>query len=437
MQRQAAPATSIPQSRQTRDWVADANLDAHPIGTWLLQLGFDTWIRTLYHRVVLLPDDFHIAPGTMIASNHQRDIDGPLLGTSVARRKRLRFRWPPPFYATREDLFRPGILARLTVHWPRPVSALLGCISLSWFFPMGHAEPMRRVREYTLGETLQALVDAGCGTSDAATLLNARGRRETGLVPRTCSVREAATRRGLPLEAWWGLRRLTLPALRRVAPAFRDAVDRQLAHFANRLDRGHCIYFSPEGTISRDGHFCRVRAGFFRVARMTRSPPLIQPMAIGYDTLAPGRSRVVVRVGPPFRADTSLDRRAFDAALRHAVLQWAPITPSHLLARWLLHGPATFSCADLAGWFVGGIAALRTAHPSLDPLFAGPRTGRLASERLRWLERRHLVTREGDVYRNTCARDVAPGWRTPANVVRYLDNNLADLLPDRERILPC
>lgn len=437
MQRQATPATSIPQSGQTRTWVAGADLEAHPIGTWFVQVGVDTWIRTLYRRVVLLPEDFHIAPGTMIASNHQRDIDGPLLGTSVARRRHLRYRWPPPFYATREDLFRPGILARLTVRWPRPVSALLGRISLAWFFPLGHAEPMRRVREYTLGETLRALIDAGCGDADAATLLNARGRRETGLLPGTCSLREAATRPGLPLEAWWGLRRLTLPALRRVAPAFREAVDRQLAFFAKRLDHGHCIYFSPEGTISRDGHFCRVRAGFFRVTRMTRMPPLIQPMAIGYDTLAPGRSRVVVRVGAPFRADTTLDRRGFDAALRHAVLQLAPITPSHLLAHWLVHGPATFTCAGLAGWFVRGVAALRTAHPSLDPLFIDAHVERLARDRLRWLERRHLVAREGDVFRNTCARDVAPGWRTPANIARYLDNSLADLLPERERILSC
>jgi hypothetical protein len=198
--------------RRSRSWLPDADLDAHPFGSWLLEMGFDVWIRMVYNRVVVLPDDFHLAPGTLIASNHQRDVDGPMLGTLLARRRGLRFEWPLPFYATREDLFRPGILSRLTVHWPRSVSALLGYISLAWFFPLGRAEPMRRVREYTLGETLRALCDAGLGEVDCASLLNARGRRETGIATGALSVSAAANRRDLPLESWWGLRRLTLPA---------------------------------------------------------------------------------------------------------------------------------------------------------------------------------------------------------------------------------
>ena len=55
----------------------------------------------------------------------------------------------------------------------------------------------------------------------------------------------------------------------------------------------------------------------------------------------------------------------------------------------------------------------------------------------RWLERRELLIREGDRFRNACSRDAPPGWHTPANVVRYLDNNLEDLVPDVARVLPC
>ena len=405
---------------------------ANPFGTWLLEMGFDLFLCSAYRREIVLPEDFHIAPGTLIASNHQRDVDGPMLGTLLVQRRGLRFKWPLPFYAAREDLFRPGILSRLTVHWPRPLSALLGHVSLAWFFPLGHAEPMRRVREFTLGEALRALLDAGCGDADCASLLNARGRRELAVTP-GASLRDVLERAGARLEAWWGLRRLTLPALHRIAPAFRTAVAAQLAHFTRRLDRGDSVYYAPEGTISMDGHFSRIRAGFFRLARAAEIPPWIQPMALSYDSLSPGRTRVVLRIGRHFRADTSLDRRAFDAALRRSILSLAPITPSHLLAHFLLHGPAHFTRDELAGWLARNLASLSAKDASLDPLWSRVAIPALARRRLRWLVRKRLVARDGNGFRNLCPRDAEAGWRHPANVVRYLDNGLADLAPDLHR----
>ena len=434
MQRRTTPAATPADPAWTHPPTAiDA---AHPVGNWLLQMGFDLWIRMCYDREVVMPENFVLAPGSLIASNHQRDVDGPMLGLVLAQRKGFHFLGNPPFYATREDLFRPGILARLTVHWPAPLSALLGHISLAWFFPLGRTEPMRRVREFTLGEALHALLDAGLGDVDGSTLLNVRGQRELGVRHATLAT---CIERANPaiLENWWGLRRLKVSALEAIAPAFRATVDAQLEHFAQRLDRGCCVYFSPEGTISMDGHFCRTREGFFRLVHLATTPPWIQPMALGYDTLGPGRSRVVVRTGDRFRADTGLDHRAFDAALRATVLQLAPVTPSHLLARWLLHGPRAFTRDELAGWLAQCCTTLRAARPSLDPLFTRQNVASIAHARLRWMERKSLVVRRGVGFENTCPRDAPPGWHTHAGIARYLDNNLTDLVPGVDRVLPC
>lgn len=417
-------------------WLPDAELDAHPAGTWLLQMGFDVWISVFYRRTLILPDGFHIAPGTLIASNHQRDVDGPMLGTVLVQRHGLRFLHPLPFFATREDLFRPGILARLTVHWPRPLSALLGRVSLGWFFPLGRAEPMRRAREFTLGEALRALVDAGLGATDCAGVINARGLRELGVhhAPvADCMARGAPA----PLENWWGLRRLTPVGRQAIATRFRLTVAAQLAQFAQRLDRGRCVYFAPEGTISMDGHFGRIRAGFFRLARAAAVPPWIQPMAMAYDALAPGRTRVVAHIGPRLRANPNLDRRAFDARLRQVVLDLVPVTPSHLLARWLLHGPQRFTPDQLAAWLARSVDTLHGAHPAMDPRLTRPSIPVIVNARLRWLERTQLVVRCGESFENRLPRDAAPGWQTPANTARYLDHQLADLVPDPERVLPC
>lgn len=434
MQRQATPATSNPRTGTTPP---GAEPDAHPLGTWLLQMGFDMWIRGVYNRVAVLPDNHRIAPGTLIASNHQRDVDGPMLGTVLIRRRGLHFQWPLPYFATREDLFRPGILARLTVHWPRMISAALGHVSLAWFFPLGHTEPMRRVREFTLGEALHALIDAGHGDTDCTSLLNARGRRELG-VDAIMSVRDTlASTPPATLEHYWGLRRLTPSARQWLLPAFRTAINAQLEHFTRRLDRGHSVYFAPEGTISMDGHFGSIRGGFFSLVQMAASPPWILPMALAYDTLGPGRSRVVIRIGTSSRADVSLERREFNAALRHAIESLVPITPSHLLARYLLHGPASFAQDDFAQWLAHALTALRAAKRSLDPLFADSSVDAIANARLRWLERKGLVVRRGSSFDNACPRDAAPGWRTPAGIARYLDNHLADLSPGMDLMPPC
>lgn len=433
MPRRGIPATP---KRHAWRWLPDAELDAHPLGTWLLQMGFDLWISAFYRRTIILPRGFHIAPGTLIASNHQRDVDGPLLGTVLVRRRGLRFQHPLPFFATREDLFQPGILARLAVHWPRPLSALLGRVSLGWFFPLGRAEPMRRVREFTLGEALCALVDAGLGATDCAALLNSRGLRELEVhhVPlAACCTRAQRDR----LEQWWGLRRLTPLGRQAIAADFRLTVATQLAQFAHRLDRGRCVYFAPEGTISMDGHFGRIRAGFFRLARAAAVLPWIQPMAMGYDALASGRARVVAHVGPHFRADAALDRRAFTSALRDAVLKLVPVTPSHLLARWLLHGPRSFTRDQLVAWTARAVDTLHGVHPALDPMLTRTSVPAIVSARLRWMERTQLVVRRGEYFDTRLPRDAPPGWQQPANAARYLDNQLADLIPDVARAMPC
>lgn len=409
----------------------------HPIASWLMQFVGDLYIEAMYRREVIRPPGFRMKPGSMIASNHQRDVDGPMLGTTLLDRHGLRFLGVLPYYATREDLFRPGILARFTVHWPRAVSGLLRRISLAWFFPLGRTEPMRRVREFTLGDALRALVAEGLGDADAGSLLNARGQRETGPPPGERSVNALLERDDDVLEQSWGLRRLSREARATIAPGFRATVERQIAHFAARLDRGCCIYFAPEGTISTCGPFGRVRAGFYRIACAAETPPWIQPIGLGYDTLAPGKSRVVIRIGQAFPAEPGVGRCDFDAKLRHAVLDLVTITPSHLLARFLLHGPTSFAGDELSRWLAQAHAKLSANDAAVDPLFERVPVERLTARRLRWLHRKGLVAREGSRFRNICPRDVPPGWRRPVNIVRYLDNALSDFLPDIERLAPC
>ena len=69
MQQHATPAAP---TRPTLARLPDAGIDAHPFGSWLLQMGFDLWIRTVYDREIVMPAGFRLAPPSLIASNHSR-----------------------------------------------------------------------------------------------------------------------------------------------------------------------------------------------------------------------------------------------------------------------------------------------------------------------------------------------------------------------------
>lgn len=405
-------------------WLPDAELDPHPRRTWLAECGFDLTVLALFRKEEILPPDYRLDPGTFVVSNHQRDSDVPILTTVLCQRKGFHIRWPLPFFASREDFFQARFLEGLLYAWPRPLRCLLGWVPLGWFFRIVRCRPMRRVREFTLNDVLRELPD----DYDLAQGLNTRGRREVGVKPE-------ARQRPFKLR-FWGLRRLNLDARRRIGPDFRARIAAQLEHFASLLDAGRVVYFAAEGTISGDGRLHRVRAGPYRLVRLAAEQPPILPVALSYDPLGPGRLRVIIRVGEPFRTREAEHRFDFDAILEREIRELYPVNASHLLGRFLMVGPETFSRESLSQWLRRGRECLREAGLTLDPALLRADCDRLAERRLGWLERKGLVKRYGAQWHNRCPRDVPPGWGRAASVARYLDNALDDYLgalaPDLE-----
>jgi 1-acyl-sn-glycerol-3-phosphate acyltransferase len=408
----------------TFKWLPDAERDPHPRRTWLAECAFDLTVRALFRKEEILPADYRLDCGTFVVSNHQRDADVPVLTTVLCRREGFHIRWPLPFFASREDFFQARFLERLLYAWPWPLRRLLGAIPLGWFFRIVRCQPLRRVREFTLKDALRELPR----DYDLAEALNARGQREVGAKPK-------AGEQPVKLR-FWGLRRLGREARQRLAPDFRLNVTAQLEYFASRLDAGRSVYFAPEGTISGDGRLRRVRAGPYRVAQLAAAPPPILPVALSYDPLGPGRLRVIIRVGEPFQSRASDNRAAFDAILEREIRELYPVNASHLLGRFLMVGPETFSRETLSQWLRQARECLRKTSLTLDPALLRADCDRLAERRLGWLERKGLVKRDGVQWHNCCPRDVPPGWDRPAAMVRYLDNALDDYLealaPDLE-----
>lgn len=415
--------------------IPDAELDPHPRLTWLIEMGFDVCVRLLYRKQEVWPENFKLEPGTLVVSNHQRDSDVPILATSLCARHGWRFRRPMTFFVAREDMFWPGFLTEYLPGRP-PLTQLLGMIRLRRFFEAARACPMRRVREFSLGETLDALRAAGLENADPASLFNSRGQRELlGIFKKLPGYLADLDRRRLRGFSPWGLRRLRLQTLRRIAPAFRVTVREQLEGYVRRLDAGRSVYIAPEGVTSETGRFGRVRLGPRWLYRHTRHPPTLLPAALSYDALAPGKLRAIVHVGRPVRQLDASGEAVFAARLRHMILELYMLNPSHLIARFLAAGPERFSTAKFSAWMehAAGIAARQ--NTAIDPLLVHAPVETLCAKRLRWLERQRLIGREGTGWCNLVDRGAIAGWQRPASVVRYLDNALADVWPELSRVL--
>ncbi|HEY3521326.1 MAG TPA: hypothetical protein VGK80_09825 [Rhodanobacteraceae bacterium] len=415
------------------DWLPDPEAYEHPRLSWLIECGFELTVWALYRREKLLPRDFRLHAGTLIVSNHQRESDVPILATALCRRNGVRILDPLPFFAMREDLLRRDALARLLWTWPRWIARTLAVIPLAWFFEAIRTRALRRLREFTLGETQESLIACGLGDSAPDIVFNARGLREISAQQDPLPERVRDIELGAMWRTYWGLRRLRLHALSRLAPQLHQTIESHIDRLAALLAAHRTLYIAPEGTISPEGHFGRVRAGPWEVCTRLRAPPGIRPVALSYDALAPGRLRVVVNAGalaPP----QLHNRRDFDADLRARILELCAITPSHLVARFLRDGPAHFATEDLANWLRRGCEAARDAGLILDPICSRQPPLELARERLDWLRRKRLVEREAEEWRNRWPRGAVPGWDAPENIVPYLVNSLEDFAPQLLRM---
>lgn len=400
-------------------WLPDAELDPHPCRTWIGACCFDLVVTALYRLRLIYPPDYQLVPGMLVVSNHRRDADVPLLASALCQRKGLRLRWPLPFWASREDLFHRGFLREYLHTWPRPLRIAVGWIPLARLLYAMRVEPLRRVREFTLAEAFADLA----ATDDGMHCLNRRGRQE--LSASDAALGAAANS---PMHRVWGLRRLHGSARATLAPGFRATIDAQLARFADLLDAGRIVYFAPEGTVSQDGRFGRLRAGTWLLVQRTTAQPPILPVALSYDALQAGRLRAIIHVGTPMTAYCAHDRRRFDGMLEKQIRRLYPLNASHLASRYLVAGPATFTRAELACWFAHAREWLAAAGCMLDPHLARADADVLAGRRLGWLRRQQLVTRTQAGWRNCWPRAARAGWHSAAATVRYYDNALQDHL---------
>ncbi|HET7633744.1 MAG TPA: hypothetical protein VFK51_03340 [Burkholderiales bacterium] len=324
------------------------------------------------------------APGTLLLVTHRRDADVPIIGNLIACAPAMKAADRVPHFVAREDLFHSGLLWEYTERWPTPVREALSLINLLPVMRVLHAHPMRRVPEHSVREVLGDAL-ATCGNLPLDQVLKPVWvERFMRLAPpRAASLTTAqalAHRYGTLLRLPHGFRKLTHACFTALEPCERAVIAAHLQCCIDLINRGAVLLLEPEGAVSRDGHFGRLRAALHTLVSQPSIDTRAQPIGISYDFMSPGRTAVFVAVGPLLHGVKHLGHHATCAKVKAALLAQSTITATHLGSRLLhLHAGERLYATDISRFLRQGAAhcaaaGVRVDRRLLDPHASAART---------------------------------------------------------------
>lgn len=395
----------------------------------LFLLGFDRIVRALFRiEKSGLPEQ--IPTPCLIAANHRRDADIPVLGVFLGRARGWTISGVLPHFVAREDLFEPGFLWH---YWRSPWLVMPRLISpaipLARIMAVFKAHPIHRIPEQSLaivlGDIRRYLGDRPIGSAlnwRWAARLEAAG---ADLSQPIAWLLKRERRFAALVGGGWGHRRLNRATFREFKPVERARIAAHLAVFSAALARDEAVMVAPEGANSPDGHFQRPRAGPWRLVSDAGGGLPVLPVGLAYDpSLSGRRMRVFVHAGEPFNADDYSNRQAFDAALARSILKATTLTGTHLAAHWVLRAaPGTPLIASAFEDFAAdmsealGAAGLRVA----------PDSAAFGARRLKWFVRAALAEECGDGYVRSAGPEPMPGWGSRGALAVFLRNELVSV----------
>jgi hypothetical protein len=299
-------------------------------------VAFGMWAYThaAFRVRVLGPRDFRLDPGTLIVTTHRRESDVPVICPPLYFGARLwRHRTERMNFSARDDMFLPGFFAGFPPGLSPRARRLLYPLGVGRFLPRVQVHPISSASTARVGELARYRPDAPLDDLLPAEAVSAFSERasERG---RPSPVLGGDVLRGDYADLLWrAVDREEAPSLdhfwaRRAAQAtsdFRELVD--LVH------GGGSLVVFPEGRPSPDGEIGPLRRGLSALVRRAR-PTWFLPMALAYDPLGPGRTRVFVALGPRVEPPDGDIEAATLALLRRST----PLTCGQFVAHELVGG---------------------------------------------------------------------------------------------------
>jgi Acyltransferase len=318
---------------------------------------------------------FEPAPGTVVAITHRRETDVPVICPPIYS---AMGGWRNPahrmHFAARDDMFLPGFFAGFPPDLPLRARRLLYRVGVARWLPVVNVYPIRSASVARTGEVLAARPRQALDELlPASTLAAFRERALTTRLPAPARAEEVL--RGEFADLLWlptspddvpGLEEFWSGRAAQAARDFRTLVEVVRA--------GHVLIVFPEGRPSPDGEVGPIRPGIGALIRRGK-PTAVRPLALAYDPLVRGRTRVHLVHGPPVQL-AGPDVEGDLLALLRATM---PLTCGQVVASRLEAG-ADADPAALERDLAGAVAAAREAGRRVEPdlLTADGRRRRLA-----------------------------------------------------------
>ena len=406
-----------------------------------LALLFYALLHALYDIRIIGLDNYTASPSTVIAINHKRDLDFPMITPILYVRKifsRPRLR---PCLVARDDMFESGYFTshssstlpfgRLLHHWnPAPILRALSAYPISYLV----RKPLRallydvinikgnvQLRNVMKADQLQRFarmldlpVDSDLSNLSIRDLLG-YDYRALHELPTDVGI----LRRGLP---------------RQVRTHSIEMIDKQLHVFAHVLDEGGTCLLAPEGNLWPDGRFWPVKSGLHRLLSMTKADARILPVNITYDFMTQGRMPSYVTLGEEILGARELPRVKLETLMQRRLVGLGPVTMGQLGSDYILetlHGSKErFQKQELAEHLFSHVVEVNRAGLRLEDRLANRPSfqARLDHFLQYCIDRRILTKSSPDTYviqrEKVLGRTGSDYWQNP---VQYSHNELRSL----------
>ena len=288
-----------------------------------------TYSKVAFRVETLGPSRFELEPGTLIVATHRRETDVPVLAPQLYYRARLWRRQATRMsFAARDDMFLRGFFAGFPPGLGPGVRRALYPVGVGRWLPRVEVHPIRSARVARLVEILEVRPEEPLNDLVSPPLVARLHARAAGAGLRRPLVGSDVLRAeyadvlwspvspnegGSALSEFWSRR------AGRAAGEFRALVD--------LLRSGGIVLVFPEGRPSPCGEIGPLRSGLAALIRRGR-PTRVQPIALAYDPLVRGRTRVAVSIPTAVDAPSTDPEAVILALLRRSM----PLTAGQVVA---------------------------------------------------------------------------------------------------------
>ncbi|NWJ45114.1 MAG: 1-acyl-sn-glycerol-3-phosphate acyltransferase [Chloroflexi bacterium] len=285
--------------------------------------------------------NFTFTPGTLIACSHKRDADVAIVIPHLYnfRRPTRQRRMRGLYEVTRDDFMEKGFLVAYFpwLDWARPVLARINIAR-----PMRDLQtcPVKLPDEQTISQLLQETIRIE-GNLKAIEAIEDEWRVKmlgTEANNPRLTLKDAFLRAPLALLSQYATPRIFKEHLYiRIRERHYQLMKQQLHGMTRILERGGSIFIFPEGKVTPNGRFGKIRAALTRVVQGARTEVRMLPANVTYDYMdSVRRPKAIMVIGKEITNIKSFPKNELADLVGKEIAGLAVLTMSGLASRYLL-----------------------------------------------------------------------------------------------------